>query len=195
MSQDTSTQNEEWLPVPGYGDSYAVSSYGKVRSIDRCSVDKSGRSRTIKGKILKPALHQAGYPYVSLYRNNKPAKRCIHQIVLEAFVGPRPTGMEACHIDGDPTNNHVSNLRWGSPSSNNYDRVRHGTHNQKSKTHCPRGHRLGAPNNRASYEKRGYRECLSCAKARDFLRRKKGPLPSFLEVADGYYETIMSRDK
>jgi hypothetical protein len=46
---------------------------------------------------------------------------------LEAFVGPCPVGMEACHDpDPDPANNTRSNLRWDTPKANATDRHRHG---------------------------------------------------------------------
>lgn len=47
--------------------------------------------------------------------------------ILEAFIGPRPRGMEACHKDGDCTNDSVGNLRWGTTVSNKDDMVGHGT--------------------------------------------------------------------
>ena len=190
--QPTRTPFEEWRDIPGYEGHYQVSDHGRVRSLDRVVQHRNGRKSSIKGRTLKPAIHVAGYPYFSLYINNMPKRRTAHSLVLESFVGPRPNGMEGCHADGEPMNSHVDNLRWDSSSSNNQDRVRHGTHNQKVKTHCPRGHKLGMPNNTKKHASRGYRECLACAKARDFLRRKKGPLPSFVEVADQYYRSIMA---
>jgi hypothetical protein len=51
----------------------------------------------------------------------------VHRIVLEAFVGPCPEGMECCHNDGNPRNNNVTNLRWDTRSANQMDSVRHGT--------------------------------------------------------------------
>lgn len=51
----------------------------------------------------------------------------VHRLVLEAFVGPCPEGLECCHEDGDPMNNTVGNLRWGTRESNYADSVRHGT--------------------------------------------------------------------
>lgn len=51
----------------------------------------------------------------------------IHRLVLEAFVGPRPDGLEARHRDGDPTNNRLDNLLWGTSSDNENDKRRHGT--------------------------------------------------------------------
>jgi hypothetical protein len=44
------------------------------------------------------------------------------------FVGPAPSGHECCHRDGDPSNNDLANLYWGTPSQNRSDAVRHGTH-------------------------------------------------------------------
>lgn len=51
---------------------------------------------------------------------------CSH-FVLEAFVGPRPDGMEACHGDGNCLNDALSNLRWDTPIANKADMKRHGT--------------------------------------------------------------------
>jgi hypothetical protein len=50
----------------------------------------------------------------------------VHTLVLQAFVGPCPPGLEGCHADDDRTNNALSNLRWGTPKSNAADRVRNG---------------------------------------------------------------------
>jgi hypothetical protein len=49
---------------------------------------------------------------------------------MEAFVGIRPQGMECCHNDGNPQNNHWSNLRWDTPKNNHADKVKHGTTNR-----------------------------------------------------------------
>ncbi|RUU22663.1 HNH endonuclease [Mesorhizobium sp. M7A.F.Ca.AU.002.06.1.1] len=51
----------------------------------------------------------------------------VHLLVLEAFVGPRPDGLEGCHNDGNPDNNRLDNLRWDTPESNQADRIAHGT--------------------------------------------------------------------
>jgi hypothetical protein len=50
----------------------------------------------------------------------------VHRLVLEAFVGPCPEGMEACHNNGDPADNRLENLRWDTRSANAKDKVRHG---------------------------------------------------------------------
>ncbi len=51
----------------------------------------------------------------------------VHRLILEAFVGPRPGGLECCHWDGNPENNRLDNLRWDTPKSNALDSIRHGT--------------------------------------------------------------------
>jgi hypothetical protein len=52
----------------------------------------------------------------------------IHRLVLEAFVGPCPEGMECRHHpDRDPANNRLENLRWGTRTENVADMKRDGT--------------------------------------------------------------------
>ena len=51
----------------------------------------------------------------------------VHRLVLEAFVGPCPEGMECRHLNGDPSDNRVENLAWGTHQDNMDDRSKHGT--------------------------------------------------------------------
>jgi hypothetical protein len=50
----------------------------------------------------------------------------IHCLMLEAFVGPRPEGMECCHWDGNGGNNNLDNIRWDTPKNNSKDAIRLG---------------------------------------------------------------------
>lgn len=50
----------------------------------------------------------------------------VHRLVLLAFVGPPEAGQECRHLDGDPTNNKLGNLKWGTKSENMADRDLHG---------------------------------------------------------------------
>lgn len=59
----------------------------------------------------------------------------LHRIVLETFVGPCPPGMECRHLDGDPSNNRLSNLAWGTRLENSSDTVRHGRSMRGHKHH------------------------------------------------------------
>lgn len=58
-----------------------------------------------------------GHGYLCVKFRGKKYK--VHRLVLEAFVGPCPEGMECDHIDRDKLNNHVSNLRWTDRTGNN----------------------------------------------------------------------------
>lgn len=124
MSNFDST--EEWRAVVGYEGLYEVSSLGRVRSLGR---KKSGFGNR-KPKMMTCYVDSkgSGYRCVGLTSSEgKNKKRTVHVIVLEAFVGPRPSNVhEACHEDGDRTNAVASNLRWDTPEGNWQDRVRHG---------------------------------------------------------------------
>ena len=102
--------------IPGYPD-YSVTKDGRVWSKPR---------RCTKGGWLKPGKDKFGYLHVVLCNGKTHVKR-IHRIVLETFVGPRPLGMECRHLDGNPINNRLENLKWGTRSENQQDAVRHGT--------------------------------------------------------------------
>jgi len=118
----------------------------------------------------------------------------LHPLILEAFVGPRPEGMIACHWDDNPANNRLSNLRWATPSDNMFDRIRNGRHRQASQTSCIRGHRLIAPNLVPSNIHRGTRGCLACNRAGNLrrMRIKRGqPVGELQQLSDAYYVTIM----
>lgn len=125
-----SMQQEIWRPALGFDGVYEVSDQGRVRSVDRVTVF-SGRWGTVRrkqrGTILKPLNHPGGYKRVCFWLDGTYRSAFIHTLVLEAFVGPRPTGMEAAHNDGSKDNNVLSNLRWATPSENQADRERHGT--------------------------------------------------------------------
>lgn len=94
--------NAEWRPVP-HASGYLVSSDGRVRGP--------------RGRELKPHAVKGGYLRVTCRGRH----RLVHVVVAEAFLGPRPTGRQVNHIDGDKTNNGVSNLEYITPSEN----VRH----------------------------------------------------------------------
>lgn len=87
-------------------------------------------------KKLKPqAVNKRGHLGLNLSKRGTKAK-CwlLHRLVLLAFVGPCPPGMEGCHFpDRDPANCHIDNLRWGTRSHNMRDKVFHGTDNRGEK--------------------------------------------------------------
>jgi hypothetical protein len=80
-----------------------------------------------KWRRLKTSPNKRGYGRVVLCRAGIMRKVMIHQLVLEAFVGPCPPGMECRHLDGNPRNNRLGNLAWGTKTENRQDQFRHGT--------------------------------------------------------------------
>jgi hypothetical protein len=111
---------EAWLPVAGFEGRYEVSDQGRVRSMP---------GLRFAGGVKKPSATKKGHLKFDLYSGGKKTRvhRYGHRLVLEAFVGPCPDGMEACHGDGNPANNALSNLRWDTPQSNWADARAHGT--------------------------------------------------------------------
>ena len=194
--QESLERAERWKPVNGYEGIYEVSSHGRVRSVDRTVTRSDGRVHRHKGKLLRTPLSAGGgYPFVQLSNHGKTQVRTVHSLVAGAFIGTRPEGTEVCHNDGNPTNNHLDNLRYGTPSENELDKLRHGTHTNAAKTHCPRGHELFAENIPPSLAKRGYRECLACKRARDFVRHHPELKPQLQAITDSYYQTILEERK
>lgn len=155
---------EEWRPVPEWEGLYEVSSLGRLRSLPREFLDAKGRSGTRPGRIIgSPGAPPVPYPRALLQRGPRKQWFKIHTLVALAFFGPRPEGMEVRHLDGDPENNAVSNLAYGTSTENKLDCVRHGTHHWANKTHCPRNHPYDDENTRM-YQ--GRRFCKACARER-----------------------------
>ncbi|ORC02701.1 hypothetical protein B1T48_16980 [Mycobacterium persicum] len=119
---------EQWRPVVGYEGLYEVSDVGRVRSLARTVLHPHSGRYTLCGRILSPHPDGCGYLKVRLHRDGQGRTRKVHQLVLEAFVGPRPAGLECCHADDDKTNNRLSNLRYDTRSANMLDQVRNGRH-------------------------------------------------------------------
>lgn len=180
---------EIWKPIPGWEGSYEVSDHGRVRSVDRIVTTRTGVRKRYQGRVLALTADRSGHLAVSLGRAKDKA---VHRLVLEAFIGPSTERQECCHNDGDPTNNNLSNLRWGSRSENQLDRVRHGTHYQAAKTHCPRGHELVSPNLILASMKRGHRDCLACNRAYGYLQYRPGMKHDFQRISDSYYTAIIN---
>jgi len=156
---------ERWLPVVGYEGRYDVSDQGRVRSW------YPWRELPVP-HILALTTGTRGYMRVSLYRDAPFRATKVHQLVLLAFVGPRPEGWHSRHMDGDPTNNRLSNLTYGTASENQRDRVRLGTHPSAIRTSCAAGHPYGSD---TTIAKTGARVCRTCAqrRGRESARRRR----------------------
>ena len=152
-----------WLPVVGWEGLYEVSDSGQVRSLGKVVVTKRGVVKNYAGRVLRQYPNHKGHLKVWLIREGYRSHPYVHSLVLEAFVGPRPTGQQGLHSDDVPSNNHLENLRWGTPSENNYDTVKNGNHKHANKTHCPRGHKYSLENTYMPPSKIN-RRCRACTR-------------------------------
>ena len=191
--EDTTT--ETWKPVVGWEGLYEVSDLGRVWSLERTVTFKDGRTRTWNAAMRKPQVRPSGHLAVMLHRGGKRGKGYgIHQLVMAAFVGPCPAGMEVCHNNGDPTDNRLENLRYDTRAANIRDCIDQGHNVNAEKKVCPRGHPLTAPNLVAAALRSGKRDCYACHKARLTIayRKAKGyELPDLKELADMKLAEIM----
>lgn len=146
---------EEWRTVAIAPD-YEVSNLGRVRSL------KYGRAR-----VLRPGVHPKGYHNHQLSMDGTRVPATAHALVLAAFVGPRPGGLVVRHLDGNPANNALSNLAYGTDAENAADCLRHGRHSQATKQSCVYGHPFDEAN---TYVYPGRRCCRVCRAQYDRLR-------------------------
>ena len=75
-------------------------------------VDEDGNVYNRKGKRLKPRRNTFGYSQVILCRNGERIPKTIHDLVMAAYVGPKPKGYDTDHINYDRADNRLENLRY-----------------------------------------------------------------------------------
>ena len=105
---------DRWKVVDGF-EGYRICTDGTLLSF------KTKRPHVMKG------LLSHGYRHVSMRKNGKGYSLSLHRLMLENFVGPCPKGMETRHLNGNPLDNRLSNLEWGTYKENARDQYRHGT--------------------------------------------------------------------
>lgn len=105
---------------------YRIWKDGRIESDLVRSGDRAGQRSGI-WRPVQLSLNGRKYPYfrVSLYAG-KVRNACIHSLLMEVFVGPRPPGMEVRHLDGNPLNNRLDNLCYGTHAENMRDAAVHG---------------------------------------------------------------------
>ena len=169
-------ESEQWRAIPGYEGLYEVSDQGRVRGTDRIRIRKTRWGTEapfrVPGKVLKNSLSDVSTYYrVSLHKNDGSGgiQAFVHHLVMLAFVGERPLGLNHIrHLNGNPLDNRLENLVYGTASENAYDRVRHGTYLSRytGVTHCPEGHPY-VPKRNA-----GFRFCPICDRAKNNERNR-----------------------
>lgn len=109
---------EKWKKTKYPG--YLVSNLGKVKSLAR-------KTNYFKTKILKPQKHTGGYHTITLWVDGQANIKFVHVLVLETFKKKKNKTHQVRHLDGNKKNNKLCNLKWGTPSENQKDRIKHGT--------------------------------------------------------------------
>lgn len=90
-----------------------------------------GNKNRPQWKPLKQQTNSGGYKYVSVMGK----QQYVHRLVFITHVGPLLDGLVISHIDGNPSNNHVSNLEQVTQKENCARKKSHGTYTSKSKHH------------------------------------------------------------
>lgn len=151
--------NESWKPVVGYESRYEISDLGRVRSLPR-------------GNFLKHSSSGRGYASVKLSMSGVSKTCYVHHLVAEAFIGPRPAGLDICHNNGDIRDPRAVNLRYDTRNANMRDSLEHGTHRSVAHLKCRKGHDLTPENTYRRYYEAAdggtkYRDrCKTCMKVK-----------------------------
>lgn len=107
-----------WNPIPNW-DGYFACREGFI------GTTKRGEFRT-----MSSIKAHDGHLYVFLYSNGVMKKQWVHRLILLTFSGQPPEGQESRHLNGNPSDNRIENLAWGTRQENQLDRIIHGTSNR-----------------------------------------------------------------
>ena len=121
---------EIWKDIPGYEGKYQASTEGRIRSVNRvvkgkCHFTGDNFDRQIKSRILRPGRYCKS-KHISVVLGHGTVGKPVHQLIMLTFVGEKPEGREVLHKNGDPTDNRLENLRYGTRTENILDVYRQG---------------------------------------------------------------------
>ena len=116
---------ETWKDIPGYEGQYQASTEGRIRSVDRIVYSRNWHTgkpfpRALMGHVLRPGRYcKSGH--LSVVLGHKAKGIPVHQLIMRTFIGPPPEGQEVRHKNGDPTDNRLVNLEYGTRTDNILD--------------------------------------------------------------------------
>lgn len=186
---------EEWKSITGFEGLYEVSNYGRVKSLARI-VTHRNRTQPKSERVLKNHINNNGYAAVVLCKNNKTYPKLVHRLVAQEFIPNPDNKPNVDHIDTNPSNNKIDNLRWVTQKENCLNPITR-MNNSKSKM----GHKVyGTPTWTDEARQRARDRQLgkkASAETREKLRishlgqRTKGTLGQHWKLVDGkriYYK-------
>ena len=123
MLQGMAVPVETFKPVVGFEGLYEVGDHGAVRTVARVvrcdrglrALPRETLAQTLGGRAMN-------YKRVQLKDGLRRRFAYVHHLIAEAFIGPRPDGMQVCHIDDNGFNNVITNLTYGDREMNEIDR-------------------------------------------------------------------------
>lgn len=107
---DEEINNEVWKDISEYEGIYQVSDLGRVKTLDRFSIDKYNKKRSKFGKILKQCFDKNKYLQVALSKNGKSKVMKTHRLVISTFT--YTSELHVDHINGVKDDNRLKNLRY-----------------------------------------------------------------------------------
>lgn len=110
---------EEWIDIESLKGSYQINRSGIIKSLARNVIRKNGVPNRVLEKVLKPRkVHSSGYVILNLNHFGKSVSCRLHRLLAETFI-PNPQNLpDVNHIDGNKSNNDISNLEWVSTREN-----------------------------------------------------------------------------
>lgn len=109
--------SSEWKEIPGFP-GYEISIYGEVYF----KGDVSKKFRRIS-KICVQHKNNKGYMTVAINIDGYKDRFFVHRLMGITFLENKENKKEIDHIDGNPSNNRLENLRWATPKENSNNKI------------------------------------------------------------------------